>query len=803
MTKQAKKKRRMAETTTDAAHEPAHVAESIRQLTLEAPAAAPPPADETPSEPADVVEQDGQKLRRISPRQMKIRERQERKKAAEPPPAPPETPIHTAYSPEPDEEDEPELRESMSFGEIEPAEGEEFPDTAGRGPPRNLTDICATYPLGNGLHYIRVERQKPQMYLGVPCAGFLGEIRRPTTEREFQGRYGGGTYKLIVYGPDPRGRHDPVTTQPIIKALTKEIPFIVPGLPARATIGGMAEGRSDMQMYDRGRGSLPATSAEAAIHRDALHVTHEMLKEERNERRTIEAEARRAPAVAEPIVGAIREAAKETSDILRDQLADERRRADDAIRKRDDELRALRQEIDKLMRRPTEASEAWSALSQVAGALAPGRSSSEELTRIHDAHRHEILRLEDQHKRELDEHRRSAEDRIRILQDAMEKDRERGRVELKEEKERAERRERDLKDQFDQRMRDKEAELERRLKDMEERNRHETERLRQDHDRELKSIERQNELIRTTEKQSLEGQVRSLKDRIELLKEEVDKAREESESKGDFVENLVKFEKQAEALGFSKRDADEPRTWQERIADAVGKALQNADKIVAGVADVAKSRAQQAQGAQAPQLPAPQRQPPQQQMPPGRVIRGPGGQPQPARRTPWSTEDISMGTRQPGRQTSVQAGAHAIPEPPPQPPRPAQPPPPPAAVQATAPTEQPPPPTQPGQPVVQQVAVDPVMLEQFRLWAETEIDAKADPAQFAVEFVTRIGSAAAHQVLSVVKIEQLFDALSQTKETLSSPILRRDGQKFMRTAWTEAKRISAAELGLAAEPETE
>lgn len=764
---------------------------------------------------AEVVELRGQRLRRISPRQMRLEQRRKHPPVLDVP----EPPVNTAHGDEPAEEELDEnRREGISIGEIVPEDGEQFPDTAGRGPPRTLTDICAAYPIGNGLHYIRVERTRPEMYLQTPCAGVLGEITRPMTEAEFRVFFGGNRYELVVYGPDPRGKCDPTTGQPIIKALTKPIHIRVPGNPSPETLTGFdpTSKRSPMFPSSFERGQRLPTSADASIHRDSLSMATNLIREERAEKAALRAELNQgSTGQLKPVIDAMKETAHHGTETLREELRHARELHAKELDRRDAELVQMRREIERMRDKPTEAQGAWQALSSVAQSLAPGRSSGEELQRIHDSHNNELRRLEDQHRRELADARASFDDRLKVLQDQLDKERTRVRDEVRDVTDRLERREKDAREVYEQRMKDQRESLEARQRDAEERHRGELDRMRAEHERELRSLAQQHELVRTTEKQSQEGRMAQLKDRIDILKEEVERWKNEAAKNGDWAEQMAEFEKKAEAAGYQKVDANAPQTWQDRIADAFGQALRNADKIAASVgtairdrkdANIAQAQMMQHQQAQQARQPFPGQQqalppgPQQQAAPPQqRVIRGPGGRPVQTTRTIWSSEDMPMPPPAGAQGTpvvhpdSIQPPAvtvtQAVQEPPPPP------------VAPQAPPHSPPPQAAP-EPQGQPLAIDAEALEQFRLWAESEINAKSDPNDFGRAFVERVGVHQAHQVITHLKIEKLFEALSSTPQTLNSPILRRDGQQFMRRAWAEAGRLCRQALGLP-EPEAD
>src|SRR4029077_11754040 len=109
-----------------------------------------------------------------------------------------------------------------------PAENE---DMVGRAPPQNLLDVYRLYTIGDGQHFIRIDRLEPRVHQHIPCSGHLGEIREPISEDHFRLAYGGRVYQLTVYGPDPKGRKDPITGLPMIKRKTEPFRYTVPQYP--------------------------------------------------------------------------------------------------------------------------------------------------------------------------------------------------------------------------------------------------------------------------------------------------------------------------------------------------------------------------------------------------------------------------------------------------------------------------------------------------------------------------------------------------------------------------------------------
>lgn len=75
----------------------------------------------------------------------------------------------------------------------------------------------------SGSQFIYVERTHPKTFGGRKVAGILRRISQPIMLAEWQQVYGGGTYKLIVYGTATDGR---------LGALTEPVTIAFPGIPS-------------------------------------------------------------------------------------------------------------------------------------------------------------------------------------------------------------------------------------------------------------------------------------------------------------------------------------------------------------------------------------------------------------------------------------------------------------------------------------------------------------------------------------------------------------------------------------------
>lgn len=700
-------------------------------------------------------------------------------------PAPPQLNVYTAEDDLPPAERNPMQRPGLTIGPIRPSEGVEFPDLAGRQPPANLTDLCQLYPIGNGMHYIRVERVAPKSFSGRPIAGLIAELRHPVSERQFVQQFGGGAYELVVYGPDPTGRMDPVSNTTIIKPLTKKIGVTYPGNPV--VEADMDPGIPGYPGFT-GRRPLaqPLGSAEANAFKASLDFAARMVTEERAEKRELQRNAAAAPAQSlgslDPVLGVMRDQTKMVADVAGNEAERSRKAYELQIDHMRSEIETLRAELREQRSRPAESATVFSAVTDMVGKMAPAGRTTEEIARAHESHRDEMRRVTDQHRDEMktreDQHRREIEnirathdERMRILNEQVETERRRARDEVEQERRRYEDRERTLREQNDER-----------LRTASERHTAELERLRSDHARELQSIERNAQLVAKTEKVGLET-------RIASLQEQLDRARAEAADKEDLEAQLAKTEHMAGLLGF-RRDDGAPKDWKEHLAAAFSHAITNADKILdAGARTLAAAKAQPAAlGAQQrPGMGMPQQAPPPQLQPRQRP-------PMHATRT-WGVEGAAPIAIDHSRGRVAAPPPYENPPPQQQQPQPA---PQPAPQQQFQPQPAPQPagPAQNGAPVPQQAPPNGAAhgitgedLDAFRIWAEQKCLQGAPPEVFAQELVGRIGMDATRQLLSAITAERFHEALSADPGMAQSPLVRRDGQRWIAAVFIAARQI--------------
>jgi len=436
--------------------------------------------------------------------------------------------------------------------------------------PRSLEDVYAYWPIGDGEHYVTVERKQPKSYNGVPCAGYLGMVRKRLSVRAFQEMFGGREYELCVYGPDPGGRQDEITGEPVIKRLSKPIkvtvPLLPPNLSAIPSVMDHGQGEDEMSYHPF-----------AGIHSPEAKVVEASAK---SQREMFELGARIGGAnrqVQDPTayIGFAKETFAQSSEALRKQMElteqrhqDEIRRRDEDVKRRDEEMRDLRDELRRitgrsegssiqLVRELSEASQSRLQElrahfeAQLSDLRASQHAALEAQRTSHGEERktweQRVREREDDYRRLLDDAHRKHEEEARRLKDEIDRVR-------REERESGEARVRDQKERTEERLRDqKEA-----------------------HERELRTIRENMETKATAQVAAKEMELATTRDRLSQAKEEAERAKREAEEGKDPVKVMEKAQKTAEALGYSKVDGDPgPKTAGERLAAMLGMGIQN------------------------------------------------------------------------------------------------------------------------------------------------------------------------------------------------------------------------------------
>lgn len=694
-------------------------------------------------------------------------------------------------------ETDPDRRDRPTLGDVRPVGND---DLVGWEPPKNLLDIFSRYTIGDGQHFVRVERLEPRIYQQLPCSGYLGQIREPMTEEQFHSFYGGRIYELRVYGPDTRGRQDPVTGQPLIKPKTEPFRYTVPMFPPNlAALPGMNPKKNTgdpMHPFANifAPNALPTTQADASMHKSNLdflsHVVDRSNETTRELRRELQAKGGTDVEVLKVVsdqssraAEASQKAADAREERLLQQVQDER-----------ESRKELAAKLDRLQEQMATAPRE-SPMKDAAELLKvtnPGQNAEQQLARQNEAHRSEIASLKESHRDAIETLKSSHKDAMDTIKGRQED-------ELKQNRARTEDLERNYKQRLDdveKRYRDREQEhrdamdtmrrderqlADQRVKDTEKRFEDRIADMKVQQERELRMQTEQHQTRIETTKSNLDLQISNLKEKSKRLEEDLAEARDEAAAAGNPVEVLEKQEKIAAALGYKKEDKDGPQTAGERFAATagmgLGKALEDIGTWLPKAAEAFNRRQALGGPAVAPQGLPPGRPGPGQQRP----VRGPGG-PGARRAVAWST------------QGSIPITDHRPNIPPEAPPITVQPSPEPAVAPAPEhPAAEPQQQHEPQQapPDVSGVPDSPLLalfppevMVAFRGEVEMCIDAGMPAEEFAQRFVARFPDAA-RMLVTEFKPELLEQVVQGMPNGQNSNILRRDGKRWVEKLWNE------------------
>ncbi len=715
------------------------------------------------------------------------------------------------YSPEslvPPTESDPRLRDKPTLGEVTPADNE---DLVGWTPPSNLLDIYARFTIGDGQHFIRVERLEPKIWQSVPCAGYLGEIREPISEEQFRAFYGGRVYSLTVYGPDPHGRRDPTNDTPIIKAKTQPFRYTVANMPypnfkALPGVSPSAHGVNPMQPFPVGMfpsGEMPTTPAAAQQFKSTLDFVSDMV--ERGDKKA--EEARRNNGQTSDVLKVVSDAGREAIEQANKAAATREKALLDQLASEREDRKKLEDKIDKLAAAPKTSS--VQEATELLKTLNPAENAQQQVVRLEQQHKDEISRIREQHKETLDALRIRHDDEVKRLRDRIDDIERMYKSKLEDAEKRLLERDRELRLDIDRERKDgqdrvretearersvaaeriKETEklFEGRLADLRSQNERELRDAKSQNERELRMQKEQFDTRVETSKSTMDMQLAAAKERVKRLEEEIEEAKEELAAAKDPIAIMERAKKEAEALGFEKKEDAGPQTTGERFAATVGLGLSKALETIPewGPKMMASfgQRSQPALGSV-----------PVQRLPQGQ--QGPGQRPPQqrvaSRRTvAWATQgSVPIAGQEPvippERPSAPQA---APPVTAPQAPPPAAAPPPPAtsipesaAAPAPAPAAPPGPATNP----MGLIFPDDVVVE-FRMRVEQAINANYSAETFADQFRGQFPDAAV-ALASTYKPEHLAEVVKGMPNSGDSPILRRDGKRWVEKFWA---RLSA------------
>jgi hypothetical protein len=707
---------------------------------------------------------------------------------------------HSPMDEVPATEDDPKMRSHATLGEVRPTDNE---DLVGWSNPKNLRDVYARYSIGDGQHFIRVERVDPKVWQQIPCAGYLGEIREQISEPEFHGYYGGRVYALTVYGPDPKGRRDPSTGLPVIKAKTEPFRYTVPLLPPNlAVLPGTNPSKRPQQQQGETRmhpfmgamgtmgtmGSMPATPADANMFKTSIDFMNEQLKRGDRERDELRQQvlhgggAKEALAAVTDVQKAAIDAAAKSAEAekqaLRDQLAREAERA----RKLEEKIERLAEQQQSSRGDPVEGA---ARLMQISN---PGKSAEDQVVRMRESHKEEMDRLRDGHREAVTALKERHDDELKRSRERLDDVEKQSRAKLDDLDRRMREREKELRDQMDQQRRDEREAADRRVAETVTRFEDRIKDLREQHNRELRMQEGQHVTRTDTTKSAWEMQIANLKDKIVRLEEELAQAKEDAEDSKDPVKVMEKAKQTAEAMGF-KKDENEPQgAWERFMATAgmgLGKAFESIDTWLPKALAAREGAAAQVAAVTPGQRLLPNGQPMPQQQP-----QRPMQRPPQRRQVAWATTGGVPVANQtpvmPPEPVTQAQPVQAQPTPMAQPSvvvEPVQAHPEQSPEQAQQPEQQHAPPN--GQDSVNalygSIFPDEVIV-QFKAEVERAITAGVPPDAFADRFVVTFPQPSA-MLVQAHKPEDFVEIVKKMPAGMESVISRRDGKRWVEKLW--------------------
>lgn len=658
----------------------------------------------------------------------------------------------------------------------------EVPDLSGdQYVPRNLDDLMSHAPIGDGQYYISVERKAPRVWGGAQCAGILPHLTEYLTTDAFKRRYGGGEYILVLYGPPRRGGiYDPETRRIRPKALTTPVKFTVPLHEyAPQLFDDLAQDEDDPEgpvkymnvaqppwAAGRPKSNAEARMFEASLeHEERQQGRVEQREREREEReRNLQQEAQRQGLTMAELLAKQKEA-----EIRRMELQHQRE-MDMADRAHKERMEMMRAEVNK----PGETQALGTALKDILSVMKPNGAGEQQLKDMVQQHAREVERIQNQVK---DANER-ADRRIREAEERADKAKE-------EADRRADERIRDIERRSEERIKEAHERSEKRVREVEEAARRVVEDARQqaqlrldderrNNDRDLRAKEDSANMRVESLKASYETRIAAKDEEITRSRAEAERYRQEAQSKGDLAKQVQVFSATAEALGFEKsgtggKEEEQPQDWKTMLIGLGAELVRQGPAMIQS----AGATVQQLRG-QAPQpsATAPYVSPPQQQrqLPP-RLHTRDGGVFQ---AMPFGTEDGAALIMEqqappkypPGYMPSPQPQPQMQPQPMPQQQPPMQP----------APEQAPPQPQQGGMPS----GVSAEQAAKFRMMLEAALAQGKNPTELASEIKASVGPQMAAAIAGSLTPEAVVAALQQMPDGAQSPLVRREGQKFLR-----------------------
>jgi hypothetical protein len=655
-----------------------------------------------------------------------------------------------------------------------------------------------------------------------------------------------GPPKRGVVDPETRRIRPVALTSPISYELSVER-YPPSLQSADLHVGPDGEFQEDEEMqsfrpaYSPSSRDRPATAGDARIVESQL--THEREMEERRRDREERERARdeeRRRSQLDPLHRMVDNA---QSQLLRTMEEGRRERERDYQQRLEHERERADEERDRAKdaaSRPTDLQAFGSTVATLLAAVQPkddGGASQQaleslrsELARVMEGSRTELQRAADGQRQELERRDKDHIAETKRTEDRCAETVKRAEERLKETEERAERRIREADEKAEGRIKAAEQQVEDRIKTAESRSeklvrdvkdeltkgiaeahRQSQQRLddeRRQHDRDMKAKAETHEMRMDSQKGVYENRISTLNDTVNQLRVDVERFRAEAESAKDIPTQVEKLRKTAEAIGMSDNPGGAPaapESWGEvamQLATSLGPQLPD---LVANAGEAVRAARGQPPAHQAAAYSG--YGPPQERALPPPLHGADGGALQ-APRMEFGTEDVEYdGDSVAPPQAPIPVGAPppgspAIPQPSPadeqarmfpQAPPPAYP-----GSPAPPPQQQAPPqpapqrPQRPQAPPQQQAAPQGappqgvITAEQIlgmKPQLESAIASGMTPDEVAEDLIGQVGPEMALGIARMVSVERIASVVQQSPGGAQSPLVRRDGQKFLRELW--------------------
>ncbi len=491
------------------------------------------------------------------------------------------------------------------------------PDFSGSRP-KALLDLFNLFPVGDGQHFVQVNRTAPKRMYEQQIGGIQKQIRTPLTDEEFFDTYGGGEYELRVYRMDT-GQDGMTRSRP----LTEPIKWVVPGLP---NIDAALQENSDVQYTNQRqrvvRGVSPmqqhpdVAKAEIDFRRDRSHRDDE--KEDRERERAEAAvrlredhEMRKAEFMVGTNEAEIKrlEAQNREKVELAQQAAEARSLA--AVAKAEAEAAAAKAAANKPQVDPVDfllkAKDLFGTNNDTALA-----SLQAQLNQTLENHKNELTRVHKDQESQLKAERERADLRIKDADERAER-------RVKDAEGKTERALKDAEERFNKRMTEVETAAMRRVSEVETRAQdkiHDTERRcderirdlginwetrmkdqERNHDREIRAKESELGMSKTSVEMMLKSEVNQVQSELKRVERELGRVQHERDDyklrAENWLDQMEKFKTQAEAMGYVSADEaggeEGPKDWKAMLMQIASNTAGNIPEILKSAGEAVRN----------------------------------------------------------------------------------------------------------------------------------------------------------------------------------------------------------------------